>query len=244
MLRSIKQLYGNKLGTADGEVGHIRDFYFDDEHWAIRYVIVETGSWLEGRLVLISPHAFGTFFKDGDDVLVNLSREQIEKSPSIDLHKPVSRQFEEEYYRYYGWPAYWSGAGMWGISGFPAIRPPDLIPINEGVLSNSRDNSNDPHLRSTRGLVGYHLQTHDEVIGHVTDFVMDDKSWGIRSLIIETGHWFDGKEIRISPQEVEAISYENSKVLVSLTKEAIQNEPEYQGPVLGNTYPTMGGILL
>ena len=103
MLRSIKQLYGHSLGTAEGEIGTVKDFYFDDQHWAIRYVVVDTGAWLSGRLVLISPHAFGSFYEDGDSLLVNLTRKQIENSPAIETHKPVSRQYEEEYYRYYGW---------------------------------------------------------------------------------------------------------------------------------------------
>ena len=83
MLRSIKQLYGKALGTAEGEIGHVKDFYFDDQHWVVRYVVADTGSWLSGRLVLISPHAFGNFHQDGDCLLVNLSRKQIENGPAI-----------------------------------------------------------------------------------------------------------------------------------------------------------------
>jgi hypothetical protein len=78
MLRSIKKLYGKALGTVEGEIGHVKDFYFNDQHWVVRYVIADTGSWLSGRLVLISPHAFGDFHQDGDCLLVNLTREQIE----------------------------------------------------------------------------------------------------------------------------------------------------------------------
>ena len=55
MLRSIKQLHGAKLGASDGEIGHVKDFYFDDQNWAVRYVVADTGSWLPGRQVLISP---------------------------------------------------------------------------------------------------------------------------------------------------------------------------------------------
>ena len=109
MLRSIRQLYGKALGTAEGDIGRVKDFYFNDQHWVVRYVIADTGSWLSGRLVLISPHAFGNVHQDGDCLLVNLSRKQIENGPAIDSDKPVSRQYEEDYYRYYGWPVYWDG---------------------------------------------------------------------------------------------------------------------------------------
>src|SRR5271166_7199683 len=101
MLRSIKQLYGEKLRASDGEIGHVNDFYFDDQKWVVRYAVVDTGSWLSGRQVLIAPHAFGNLDQHRSLLLVNLTRQQIEYSPSIESHKPVSRQYEEEYSRYY-----------------------------------------------------------------------------------------------------------------------------------------------
>ena len=222
MLLSVKQLYGKALGTAEGDIGRVKDFYFNDQHWVVRYVIADTGSWLSGRLVLISPHAFGNFHQDGDCLLVNLSREQIENSPAIDSHKPVSRQYEEEYYRYYGWPSYWDGSGMWGMGGTPSTS---LMPSEQEIGGNDHDRD-DPHL--TQAINGYHIQTSEgEAIGHVTDFIMDDKSWEIRHLVLETGHWFSGKEIAISPKQIDSISYEESKVFVKITKEAILGTPEY-----------------
>ena len=223
MLRSIKQLYGKALGTAEGKIGHVKDFYFNDQHWVVRYVIADTGSWLSGRLVLISPHAFGDFHQDADSLLVNLSRKQIENSPAIDSHKPVSRQYEEEYYRYYGWPFYWDGSGMWGMGGAPSYY---LMPSEQEIGDNHAHDRDDPHLRSTHALNGYHIQTSDGAIGHVTDFMMDDKSWEIRHLVVETGHWFSGRYIAISPRQIDRISYEESKVFVKITKEAILEAPE------------------
>ena len=133
MLRSIIQLYGDKLGASDGEIGHVKDFYFDDQNWAVRYVVADTGSWLPGRQVLLSPHAFGGLHQAGKLLLVNLTRKQIEDSPPIESHKPVSRQYEEEYYRYYGWPYYWQGSGLWGMSGFPLLElPPKPSPGQAG----------------------------------------------------------------------------------------------------------------
>jgi hypothetical protein len=104
MLQSIKHLYRETLRASDGDIGHVKDFYFDDTNWAVRYVVADTGSWLSGRQVLLAPHAFGPLYQDGKILLVNLNRKQIENSPSIALHKPVSRQYEGEYYQYYGWP--------------------------------------------------------------------------------------------------------------------------------------------
>src|SRR5207247_11212781 len=109
MLLSLRQLYGKKLGASDGDIGHVRDFYFNDQQWAIRYVVADTGSWLSGRLVLISPHAFGNLHQNGDCLLVNLTWQQIEHSPAIESHKPVSRQYH----------AYWDGHEAGAAAGLP-----------------------------------------------------------------------------------------------------------------------------
>ena len=123
MLQNIKQLYGDKLAAVDGEIGHVKDFYFDDESWAIRYLVVDTGSWLTGRLVLLTPHAFGKLDQSEKMLHIKLRKKQIEDSPSIESHKPVSRQFEIEYYGYYGWPPYWDGGGMSGMGPIPVALP-------------------------------------------------------------------------------------------------------------------------
>jgi len=232
MLRSIGQLYGKTLGSSDGVIGHVKDFYFNDQQWAVRYVIADTGSWIPGRLVLISPYAFGTVHQEGDCLSVNLTRQQIENSPPIESRKPVSRQYEEEYFRYYGWPSYWDGAGLWGAGGFPMTPAPYVLPNMEASLGSQPQNGEDPHLLSTQSMSGYHIQTTEGSIGHVTDFMMDDQSWEIRHLVVETGHWFSGKEIVISLRHIDHISYEESKVFVNETKAAIQEAPEYRMPQL------------
>jgi uncharacterized protein YrrD len=228
MLRSIKLLYGDTLKATDGEIGHIKDFYFDDQDWAVRYLVADTGSWLSGRLVLISPHVFTNFDLDGVCRGVNLTRQQIEDSPAIGSHKPVSRQFEEDYYRYYGWPYYWQGGGLWGMGAYPMVSPPvderQYAPTNRPISSVQRG---DQHLRSTQALNGYHIQTDEGAIGHVTDFIVDHETWAICHLVVETGHWYSGKEIVISPKQIDRISYDESKVFVSVTKEAILKAPEY-----------------
>jgi uncharacterized protein YrrD len=219
MLLSLRQLYGKKLGASDGDIGHVRDFYFNDQQWAIRYVVADTGSWLSGRLVLISPDAFGNLHQNGDSLFVNLTRQQIENSPAIESHKPVSLQYQ----------AYWDGVETWSERGFPeAPPPPRLMP--------SKQTSDDLHLQSTQALSGYPIQTSEEAIGHVIDFIIDDKSRAICHLVVETGHWYSRKEIVISPKHIDRISYEESKVFVNVSKEAILEAPQYHVCPLGETY--------
>lgn len=232
MLRSIKQLYGEKLGALDGEIGHVKDFYCEDTNWAVRYIVADTGSWISGRQVLLSPHAFGSLHQGGKVLLVNLTRKQVENSPSIESHKPVSLQYEEEYCQYYGGPSYWQGDAMWGLSNFHGVPPPPSpFPSMKTNASGGRHEGVDVHLRSTQAMSGYHIQASDGTIGHVNDFLMDDRSWAVRQLVVETGLWFSGKEIVISPNKIDRISYEESKVFVNLTKQAIEQAPEYHvGP--------------
>lgn len=228
MLRSIKQLYGDKLGALDGEIGRVKNVYFDDQHWAVRYVVVDTGSWLPGRQVLISPHAFGSLAQTGPVLRVNLIRKQIENSPGIESHQPVSRQYEEEYYRYYGWPIYWQGDALWGMSSFPILElPPKVLPDEPVSASVSQPERADALLRSAQAVNGYHLQASDATAGYVRDFMMDVQSWAIRQLVIKTGHRFSGKEVEIPTRTVDRISWEESKVFVNLTKEAVEQSPAH-----------------
>ena len=217
MLRSIKQLYGDKLGATDGDIGHVKDFYFDDQNWAIRYLVADTGSWLPGRQVLLSPHSLGRLDQAEKILRVNLTRKQIEDSPSIDLHKPVSRQYEEEYYRYFGWPYYWQGDGLWGLSGFPILElPAKPLPSESATAIGPRPERADAHLLSAQAVNGYHLRTGNETIGHICDFMMDAQSWAIGQLVIKTGNRFSGKDVLIPTKAVDRISYDESTVFVSL----------------------------
>ena len=223
MYQKIQELYGKKLMARDGEIGRVKDFYFDDLHWAIRYLIVQTGSWLSERQVLLTPHAFakdafGQSEAHADFLLVNLTRKQIEDSPSIETHRPVSRQYEEAYYGYYGWPSYWDGEGILDAAGFS--READTKGEGHHHGHNQRD---DLHLRSAKAVSGYHVQAGDETIGRVADFMVDGETWAIREIVVETGHWYSGKEVLLLPANIERIVYEGSTVFVNLTKEDIKH---------------------
>jgi sporulation protein YlmC with PRC-barrel domain len=223
MVQSIKQLYGNKLGASDGDIGHVKDFYFDDQSWAVRYLVADTGSWLPGRQVLLSPHSLDRFDQAAKVLRVNLTREQIESSPAIEQHKPVSRRYEEEYYKHYGWPYYWQGDALWGMSGFPILEQATTpLPVEQALVTANYGEGDDAHLRSTKAVKGYHLQASDGIIGHVCDFMMDPQSWAIRELVIKIGHRFSGKEVEIPVSKVDRISYDESTVYVNLTMETVE----------------------
>jgi sporulation protein YlmC with PRC-barrel domain len=228
MLRSVKQLIGDKLGASDGEIGHVKDFYFDDQNWAVRYLVADTGSWLPGRQVLISPHSLGRLDQAEKILRVNLTRNQIENSPSIEEHKPVSRQYEEEYYRYYGWPFYWQGDALWGLSGFPILDLPAIpLPSEPGTASGPQPERADAHLRSAQAVNGYHVKASDGRLGHVCDFMMDAQSWEIGQLVVKTGHRLSGKEVLIPTKKVDRIGYDESTVFLNLAGEAVEQSPAH-----------------
>jgi hypothetical protein len=230
MLQSIKRLYGNPLEASDGDIGRVYDLYFDDQDWAVRYVVADTGTWLPDRQVLLSPHAFGSGPGARKAMHVNLTRKQIEDSPSVETHKPVSRQFEAEYHRYYGWPYYWEGDGLWGgMRGFPVLEVPPRFTLTDPPATTSQNpEPADPHLRSTQAVSGYQLHAVDGIIGHVCDFLMDDKSWAINQLVIKIGHRFTGKEVLMPISQVARISYQESAIFAKLTKDGVETCPEYK----------------
>ncbi len=119
MLRSMHDLQDYAIRATDGDIGHVKDFYFDDEWWAVRYLVVETGTWLSDRKVLISPIAIGRPNWTDKVLPVSITKEQVKDGPDIDTEKPVSRQHEISYLGYYGYPYYWDGGGLWGAGAYP-----------------------------------------------------------------------------------------------------------------------------
>lgn len=106
MLTKAKTLEGYKLANLDHEIGTVKEFYFDDAYWTIRYLVADTGNWLMGRQVLISPYALTAVVKGKRHITLNLTKQQIESSPSLSSDKPVSQQFELDYHGYYALPMY------------------------------------------------------------------------------------------------------------------------------------------
>ena len=186
------------------------------------------------RQVLISPRVLGIVGnKDAQNIAVNLTKKQIEDSPSLKSDEPVSRQFEETYYKYFAVPSYWETPvtrGQYGdmIGGSPTERLPK---------STSGSKRFDPRLRSTHDVSGHHIQAKDGEIGHIEDFIIDDETWMIRYLIVDTLNWWDGKMVLISPRWINRVSWDKAKVFVNLSRAAIKQSPEYiEGSPLSREY--------
>ena len=231
MLVKSKELKGCKLEARDGDIGHLKDFYFDDHSWTMRYLVVNTGHWLPDREVLISPFAVtGIRLAPHKAVEVNLTRQQIEQSPAAETHQPISRQFEARYFRHFGWPYYWQGPLLWGPVAIPSTylpyaAPPELHAAEEPAAPE------DVHLRSANEVVGYALQALDHHFGQVEEFISDDLSWAIRYLVADTHKWWPGKRVLLAPQWISEVSWRESRVHVDCNRDTISRAPAYDPTV-------------
>ena len=227
MLKNANHLKGLVIRAKDGEIGTVDQLYFDDETWAIRYLTAETGSWLDDRKVLISPFSVVNADWQAKRLDVALTRKQVEHSPNIDTHRPVSRQHEAEYLGYYGYPYYWGGPYLWGPAYCPMNLAIPAIASKEALAERIRKESADSHLRSTEAVTGYHIAATDGEIGHVAGFVVDDEAWAIRYIEVATQNWWPGKKVLVSPDWINDVSWTSSKVYVSLSRETIKTGPEF-----------------
>lgn len=221
MLIRSKSTRGFKLHGLDGDMGSVDEFYFDDRQWTVRYLVAETGSWLSGRQVLISPLALDSVDRTTHRIGVKLTRQQIEDSPSLETDKPVSRQFEASYNTHYGWPMYWESPYTWG----PYLNL-DLID-GEKTESVKSKNAWNQHLRSTRHVSGYAIHAKDGEIGHVDDFLIDTDDWSIRYIVVDINNWWPGKRMLVSPTWIRGISWLEATVEVDLERELIRDAPEF-----------------
>jgi uncharacterized protein YrrD len=214
----MRRLFGYQLTATDGLLGKADDFYFDDYTWTIRYMVADTGTWLPGRQVLISPQSVGEADWAAGILPVSLTMKQVEESPSIGADLPVSRQQEVELAEYFRWAPYWGAPVGPGVPVPVPRRKPD---------EDSEETPGDPHLRSVHEVIGYHIQAVDQKIGHVEDFIVDTDAWAIRYMVVDTRNWLPGRKVLVSPGWVESVNWEEKRVHASLTGDAIRNSPEF-----------------
>ena len=226
MLRRLRDdMEKYSVHASDGaDVGAIEDFYFDDERWTIRYFVVRAGHWLTGRSVLVSPMAVERLDWDKRRIDVELTQEQIKGAPSSDQAHPITREWEAQYAGYYGLPFYWDGPGAWGVGPTPlagralvkSARPGAKLPVGAGR-----------HLKSVRDVTGYHILASNGQIGHVEDFLIDDVTWTVRYLMVDTSNWIGGRTVLVAPEWADTIDWMRQEVHVHVTREAIKSCPPY-----------------
>ena len=229
MLRSLKNLEQYTVSATDGDIGKVVNFLFDDQRWTVRYLVADTSGFIDGRTVLISPISFREANWSTHKFHLALSREKVKNSPGIDVDMPVSRQHERDYYKYYEYPDYWGYAGLWGMGAYPGLLSSGKL--EKEPAPNSDQTPGDSHLRSVEEVRGYHVQASDAAIGHIDDLVVDDQTWQVRYLVVDTRNWGFGKKVLVAPHWASRFSWEERKVHVDLTQQAIRSGPEWNATV-------------
>lgn len=232
MLLSINDTMGYGIAAEDGDVGNVNDVLFDDASSKVRYLVIDTGSWLFGRSVLLALAAFGEFRPDSQTITTALTQQQVKDSPPVGADQPVSRQEEETLYRYYGWTPYWDSSmapgvptAYWGA--IPTVPKREPVRVAQEVDARRAAERGDPHLRSAKEVIGYYVGAKDGDIGHVEDLLMGEEDWTIRYLVIDTRNWLPGKKVLVATDWLESVDWAGKKISVDLTRDRIKSSPEY-----------------
>ncbi len=216
MKRNIYSLLGFSLHATDGLLGTVEDFYFDDNSWTVRYLVVKIHRAFFNRKVLITPDSITPCWEDGA-FPVNLTTEQILNSPDRNRHKPVSRHHEALLNSYY-WQPYWD-------NGFYAPASCDESNddfLNHRLLSDTAKlPMDDDRLQSTRQLIGYEVQATDGKIGRLTDFVIDDNIWKVTCLIVAITEENGFRNVLIPVSNVKKIMFSESRIYLNISTIAV-----------------------
>jgi hypothetical protein len=230
MLVTLDQVKGCRIQAKDDSIGKAADFFFDDLQWTVRYLVVDT-AWLFGRKVLIAPESISAVDVAGGEILLSLDKKQVEEGPGVATDLPVSRQEEIALRSHYDWPRYWElyPAAAAGAPVIPAMLPretPETRQTAAAVEADIRERS-DPNLRSADEVQGYHIEAQDGEIGHVEDFVIDDESWSMRYIVVDTRNWLPGRKVILAPEWAAGISWSDRLLRVDMTRESVRNSPPY-----------------
>jgi len=221
MFRSLRDLLKYNIEAYDGPIGHVHDIFFDDCTWSVRYFVIDVGSWLTGRQVLLAPHAIDDEDWNHHKIRVSLTKEQVKNSPDVDVDKPISRQYEERLFTYYGWPVFWGAPGI-------MVASPPVSPAEYEKESSEGKKKGDPCLRSVREVTGYQVEASNGEVGHIEDFIAEDDPWMVRYIVVNLGHKMGEKKVLVSPKWVEKTDWIEKKFFMDIEKELIYESPEYK----------------
>ncbi len=229
MLWKTSSIKDRTIAASDGQLGTVTDLLFDDSSWQVRWLVVDTGSWLSSRRVLLPISALGHLAPSDKEFPVRLTMQQVKDSPDIDTERPVSRQMEASVYGHYGWAPYWGGGLFVGGYAYGVAARTSLSPSSrrDAAIADAQREKDDLHLRSVAVVGDYHIHSTDGDIGHIEDFLVEDADWSIRYLIVDTKNWWPGKKVLISPQSVSDVLWTEGRVNLDIDRKTIKDSPTY-----------------
>jgi hypothetical protein len=222
--------HGAAMQATDGAIGELADLLFDDQTWQVRWLVVDTGRWLNGRRVMIHPASLARLDMDSASLKVQLTRSQIRNSPLIDTEEHISTEMERSLHRYYGHDPVACGALFCRE---PIARAAgSSFGRNHGSVASmaarQRRNAAQPHLRSLAEVEGYRVRATDGESSFLNNVIVDDEAWCVKSLVIDVPSWFTVRHVVVSVAMVEWFSWPERCIRLALTREAIKCSPRLQ----------------
>ena len=222
MLRSLQDVVGFDCEATDGPIGTVEDFYFDDRTWQVRVFVVVAGPWLAARKLLIPSQSIDDASWSERRLTASLTRKRVRASPDIDSMEPVSRQHEVQRYGYYG---------------YPPEDPESKSAFFEAQPEMHRERGDDLDLRSFRAMLRYHIRATDGDIGHLEGMIVDDGTWAIRYLVVNTSDWGLGHSVLVATGWVEDVSWLEATVTVGVERDAVKRASAYRsGEAIDRSY--------
>jgi hypothetical protein len=225
MLRSLRELIGCMLVAKDGEIGRCKDFLFDDRNWVIRYLEADTRKWLRGRKVLVSPLSVDLSDWKTQLLSFRVLRDQLKKSPPLDEDAVVSRRYEMTLFDYYGWSYYWNDRAVRKVS--PKLSAL-CLKAREKVLDRETESDRACHLYSIKEVKGYEVHGIDGRLGNAANFIMDDETWALRYLLVDTSYLLPGKMVLLAMDSVKSIDRATMDIRMEAFTEVVDRRPEFK----------------
>ncbi len=216
MLIVVNSMTGYAIEATDGRLGTLSDLLFDDQTWRGRWLVVDTGNWLDRKRVLIHPSAFNSVDHDARILYVDLTRDQVQASPPISDHLPITRETERSQFDYYSWDPYWGTQSV------------GIVPGGGPIVEDARlQDGPDPNLRSAEDINNYHIVARDGNIGHLDTMLVDDTSFQIDSLILNTSDWWSGQTVLVSTGKVTSFNAHDRLIRIAMTRAQIKTSPNW-----------------
>ena len=222
-LRSLRELDGYRVEGPSGVLANVLDAYFDDQSWTVRYLMV-VGVGHGASTVLLSPHSVRRIDRRRRTIVTALTPSQFRAMPGVDAEPAIPRTAEIGLLRYYGFPYYWIGHDRWGDDRAPRPLPATLV---TGAGASGPTPASETRLRSVRDLRRYTIHATDGELGHVDDLLVEDRTWAVRYLVVDTRRWWPGAHVLLSPEWVSHVSWVERSVHVSLERARIRTAPAY-----------------
>jgi hypothetical protein len=207
-MKTLRRLEGFRVLGEGETLGKVMDAYFDDHVWAVRDLVV-AGSGRHARLWWLSPHSILRIDQRRRTIETTITAAQWRTTAPDEPDTAIPRATWTGLLKYYGFPYSWRGLDRAVAPRVPSSSGPEL------------------HLRSERRFRHYLVHALDGELGHVEDLLVDEHSWAVRYLVVDTRRWRPGGRVLLAPEWVLYVSWLEQSVHTSLEQKTVRTAPPY-----------------